>query len=173
MARGSSGAPYRKNEISDAHIQCSLSLVSLRPYDVTGQRMSLYADDLVIFLLPKPEDFTCLRAVLDLFAGASGLITNLDKCLISPIRCSEDDIAAVHQVFPCQLAPFPCRYLGAPLTVGRLRRADETAARGRHSTPDPDNLLNVAGRTTLTRATLSAIYTGARVHYVLPFYVGH
>jgi len=57
--------------------------------------MSLYADDLVLFLAPTLEDFRCIRAILDLFAGASGLITNLDKCLISPIQCSEEDIELI------------------------------------------------------------------------------
>lgn len=45
--------------------------------------MSLYADDLVLFLSPTIADFQCIRALLDLFAGASGLVTNVDKCLIS------------------------------------------------------------------------------------------
>lgn len=100
-------------------------LLSPLPGSQFGQRMSLYADDLVLFLAPTLEDFRCIRAILDLFAGASGLITNVDKCLISPIRCTEDDVALVQQVFPCQLAPLPCRYLCAPLSTGRLRRSDE------------------------------------------------
>jgi hypothetical protein len=53
--------------------------------DHLSHRMSLYPDDLVLFLVPKQDDFCCIRAILDLFAGASRLITNLDKCLISPI----------------------------------------------------------------------------------------
>jgi hypothetical protein len=85
--------------------------------DHLSHRMSLYPDDLVLFLVPKQDDFCCIRAILDLFAEASRLITNLDKCLISPIRCSEEDIALIQQVFPCQLSPLPCRYLGAPLPV--------------------------------------------------------
>ena len=122
--------------------------------------MSLYADDLVLFLAPTLEDFRCIRAILDLFAGASGLITNLDKCLISPIRCSEEDIALVQQAFPCQLSPLPCRYLGVPLSVGRLRRSDEQKLVDAIASRIPTRkgkLLNVAGRMTLTRATLSAI----------------
>jgi hypothetical protein len=83
--------------------------------------MSLYADDLMLFLALTLEDFRCIRAILDLFTGASNLITNLDKCLISPIRCSEEDIALVQQAFPYQLSPQPCRYLGTPLSVGFLR----------------------------------------------------
>jgi hypothetical protein len=46
------------------------------PSDHFGHWMSLYTDDLVLFLLPKQEDFICIRAILDLFAGASGLLTN-------------------------------------------------------------------------------------------------
>lgn len=109
---------------------------------------------------PRKEDFRCIRVILDLFAGASGLITNVDKCLISPIRCSEEAIALMQQVFPCQLSPLPCRYLGAPLSVGRLRRTDEQRLVDAVASRIPTlkgKLLNAAGRTTLTRATLSAI----------------
>ena len=45
----------------------------------------IYADDLVIFLSPNVNDFTNMRRILDLFAGASGLVTNVDKCFITPI----------------------------------------------------------------------------------------
>jgi len=93
-------------------------LLSLLPGSHFGQRTSLYTDDLVLFLALTLEDFRCIRAILDLFAGASGLITNLDKCLISSIRCSEEDIALVQQAFPCQLLPLPCLYLGAPSPSG-------------------------------------------------------
>lgn len=100
-------------------------MLMLLPGDHFSHRMSLYVDDLVLFLEPKQEDFSCIRAILDLFAGASGLITNIDKCLISSIRCTEEDIALIQQVFPYQLSPFPCRYFGAPLSMGRLHHADE------------------------------------------------
>jgi hypothetical protein len=33
--------------------------------------------------------------------------------------------AEVQQLFPCVVAPFPCKYLGIPLSLRRLRRADE------------------------------------------------
>ena len=57
--------------------------------------MSLYMDDLVLFLAPTLEDFRCICAILNLFVGASSLITDLDKCLISPIQCSEEDIELI------------------------------------------------------------------------------
>jgi hypothetical protein len=57
--------------------------------------VSIYVDDLVIFLAPTALDFNCVRQILELFAGSSRLATNLDKCVITSIRCSDDDIAAV------------------------------------------------------------------------------
>lgn len=56
--------------------------------DRIKQRASIYTDDLVIFLLPDVSDFTNVWRILDLFAGASRLITNVDKCIITPICCS-------------------------------------------------------------------------------------
>jgi hypothetical protein len=58
-------------------------------------RVSLYADDLVIFMLPTKSDEAMLQAILEAFAGTSGLHTNISKCQITPIRCSEEQIAFV------------------------------------------------------------------------------
>jgi hypothetical protein len=77
-------------------------------------RASIYTDDLVIFLAPSVQDFSYIRHILELFAGTSGLATKLDKCMITPIRCSNDNVKAVQQVFPCRLQEFP-----------RLSRANE------------------------------------------------
>lgn len=142
-------------------VQADLSgLLSPLPGSMLGPRLSLYADDLVIFLAPRQEDFICIRTILEVFAGASGLVTNVEKCCITPIRCTEDDVMMVQQVFPCRVAPFPARYLGAPLSVVRLRRADEQRlvdAVARRIPTWKAGLLNTAGRLTLTKATLSAI----------------
>jgi hypothetical protein len=53
---------------------------------VFSHRASLYADDLVVLVAPVADDFHCLSEILNLFAGASGLITNFEKCVITPIR---------------------------------------------------------------------------------------
>lgn len=49
------------------------------PTDRIKYRASMYVDDLVIFLAPTAIDFSCVRQLLDLFAGAPGLATNLEK----------------------------------------------------------------------------------------------
>jgi hypothetical protein len=63
--------------------------------------LSLYADDLVIFIMPTEQDLLLLRSILDIFVGASGLHTNLAKCMIMPIPCSNDQINLGKEIFPC------------------------------------------------------------------------
>jgi hypothetical protein len=87
-------------------------------------RVSLYADDLVIFVLPTESDIAMLQAILEAFAGTSGLHTIIGKCQITPIRCSEEQIAFVQHLLPCQLVHFPCRYLGIPLSVYEPKKSE-------------------------------------------------
>jgi hypothetical protein len=55
-------------------------------------RVSLYADDMVAFIIPSVGDINLIRGILQSFAEASGLHTNLAKCQATPIRCTEADI---------------------------------------------------------------------------------
>jgi hypothetical protein len=93
------------------------------PSNNIKHRGSLYADDLVMSLVPTTRDFTCVRQILDLFAGISGLSTNLHKCSITPIRYTPEQVQAVLAAFPCQVSEFPLKYLGAPLSLSRLRHS--------------------------------------------------
>jgi hypothetical protein len=75
----------------------------------------MYADNLVIFIAPTEQDFLLVRDILEIFAGASGLHTNLGKCQIMPIQCSRGQVELTKQLFPCQLGqldiwvyPFRC-----------------------------------------------------------------
>jgi len=49
-------------------------------------RASLYADDLVLFTNPTPEDLNLIAVeeALQIFGNASGLFTNLEKCVATP-----------------------------------------------------------------------------------------
>lgn len=53
------------------------------------------------------------------------MVTNVEKCGATPIRCSDEMVAIVQQVFPCVVTTFPCKYLGVPLSLSRLKRVDE------------------------------------------------
>jgi hypothetical protein len=85
-------------------------------------RISIYADDVVIFLKPIAEDINLILGILDLFGTASGLKTNVQKSSVLPIQCQVDK-QIVTEFLPCQLLDFPCKYLGAPLSLHKLTAA--------------------------------------------------
>jgi hypothetical protein len=49
--------------------------------------VSLYADDVVVFLSPVMLDLVMIKEILKLFCRATSLATNLNKCKAFPIRC--------------------------------------------------------------------------------------
>jgi len=131
-------------------------------HDSVGNRMSLYADDLVLFVVPNVRDLQVIKAVLTIFCLASGQFSNFDKSVASPLHCSKNDIARVRDNLSCRIEDLPCRYLGAPLSVRRLKRSDEQPLIDKVAARIPKwkgNMLNVAGRKALVKATMSAIPT--------------
>jgi hypothetical protein len=52
-------------------------------------RLSLYADDIVVFLNPVKEEVVAFFDILERFGSATGLRLNLEKCIVAPIRCAE------------------------------------------------------------------------------------
>ena len=120
-----------------------------------NERAFMYADDVVIFLSPEQQDLILIRVILDIFAGASGLKTNLDKCSIWPIQCNLEATVMLLSHFPGKIAPFPIQYLGIPLG---LRKPSKTAMQplvdkvANRLPAWMDGLLNRAGMTVLIRA---------------------
>jgi len=90
---------------------------------VLQHRISLYADDVVIFLLPSASDINITLDILQLFGEASGLKTNIQKSSVHPIQCLEEDKAILHNHLPFQISHFPCKYLGVPLFPLKLTLA--------------------------------------------------
>jgi hypothetical protein len=80
--------------------------------------VSLYADDVALFLKPRKEDLDIMNCILDLFADASGLITNLSKTQAHPIRCDHVDMSFLNDV-NIPIANVPYSYLGLPLHFRR------------------------------------------------------
>jgi len=123
-------------------------------------RASLYADDLIVLVAPVLEDLNCIQQILSLLAGASGLVANLDKCVLTPIQCTDELIVAAQEAFPGAVVPFPCTYLGVPLSLRKLRRVEEQALVDAVASRIPtwkSGLLTHARRVLLTKVTLSAI----------------
>lgn len=66
-----------------------------------------------------------MKAALNIFGLASGLFSNLDKRIATPIHCTDLDIARVQNVLSCRIEEFPCHYLGVPLSVYKLKWSEE------------------------------------------------
>jgi mannosylglycoprotein endo-beta-mannosidase len=85
-------------------------------------RISIYADDVALFLHPESRDITTTMDILNLFGEDSGLRTNLQKSNVLLIRCAAFEIATIQNLLPCPLSKFPCRYFGVPLSLRKLTK---------------------------------------------------
>jgi hypothetical protein len=122
--------------------------------------VSLYADDVVIFCHPDETELRAIRGILELFGHASGLHTNFAKCSVSAIACTEEVATAAAGVMECQLAPFPVKYLGIPLSIRRLPGEAFQPVVDRLADKLPTwkaSMMPRAGRLALVRSVLAAI----------------
>ena len=88
------------------------------------QRLSIYADDVTLFVKPSWQDLSAVREMLDVFGEASGLKVNYRKSLAILIRGDQEDRDRVAGLLQCGLAEFPCKYLGLRLAIRSLTRAE-------------------------------------------------
>ena len=113
-----------------------------------------------VVVKPAKQDLILLHAILELFGRASGLKTNGNKCLLSPIQCNLEETVSLVSSFPGKLYPFPIKYLGIPLSITKLRKVylQPLVDKIGNSLPTwKSNLLNKAGRAVLIKSKLSAI----------------
>lgn len=98
----------------------------LKPILPAGARLrySLYVDDAGVFLNANKDEVIAVAKILEIFGECSGLKINVAKTEIYPIRCSEDCIQNILNIFPGRRASFPGKYLGLPLHYRQLRRID-------------------------------------------------
>jgi hypothetical protein len=87
-------------------------------------RVSLYADDVVVFARPELAELAAMKGILACFGGASGLVVNFAKSSAARIQCSEAVVDAISAALDCPIAALPCTYLGLPLSIRKLRKAD-------------------------------------------------
>jgi hypothetical protein len=85
-------------------------------------QISLYADDVALFLCLEAADIQVTMDNLQLFGESSGLKTNQHKSNVLPIGCGTPKIQVVHEQLPCELAEFPCKHLGLPLSLKKISR---------------------------------------------------
>jgi hypothetical protein len=123
-------------------------------------RISLYADDVVVFVSPVETYLILIKTILDLFLRATGLVANFVKSQAFPIHCDERNTDMIAELLGCAVASFPCTYLGVPLSSGRLSKAAMQPLVVKVANRIPawkGRLLNRSGRLILVQSTLCAI----------------
>jgi hypothetical protein len=80
---------------------------------------SLYADDVVLFCHPTPDDIVAIKEILLLFGRASGLQVNFTKSSASLLHCDPLDAAPVVEHLSYPIVEMPITYLGIPLAIRR------------------------------------------------------
>lgn len=119
----------------------------------------MYADNAAVFMNPTKSDVRAFIDLLTRFGKVSGLCTNLQKSQVAPIRCDGLDLDDILDGILATRASFPVKYLGLPLSTGRLRKCDFQPLfdksmnyiegwRGRH--------VGLAGRSTLVKVVLTS-----------------
>jgi hypothetical protein len=125
-------------------------LVNGEPGDIIHHRRGLRQGD----------ELNVLKEILRIFGEAIGLVTNINKCSITPIHCNDQQVDMSQEIFPCNVQNFPCRYLGLPLSVKKLPKIafQELIDKVADKLPGwKSALITNAGRLTLVKAVLTAI----------------
>jgi hypothetical protein len=89
-----------------------------------GQHISLYADDVVLFIRPQYVELNLIMSILDVFGEASNPHTNLQKSCVIPNRCKTTHLEMVTSTLPCTTADFPCVYFGLLISTRKLGKAE-------------------------------------------------
>jgi hypothetical protein len=135
-------------------------LLSRLPGQANGVRTSLYADDAVFFIRPVKEELEAVCQILQRFGDVTGLRVNFAKTSVIPIRCEALDIPDIVLPLGARIATLPCKFLGLPLSLRKLRKVDFQPLLDRIASRlacCKAKLLSAAGRLVLLNAVLSAL----------------
>lgn len=123
-------------------------------------RLSLYANDAVVFTNPRREDISCIMQIMIAFGEATGLKINMSKSIVAAIRCSGIDMEEVLSDFSGARVGFPMQYLGMPLTLARTRLVHLRYIQDRVKDKLAGwqgKLITVAGRKELIKSVINAL----------------
>lgn len=79
-----------------------------------------FADDLFIFSKADVNSVTSIKNTLNVFQEISGLKPNLQKSMVFTSGIKSQTQAAISCILGMQLGTLPIKYLGVPLTTGKL-----------------------------------------------------
>jgi hypothetical protein len=81
-----------------------------------------YADDTLVIMREDGNQLFCLKALLQIFTGSTGLKVNYAKSNMVPINMDEDRLQHFTSTLNCQNGNFPFTYLGLPLVITKPSR---------------------------------------------------
>lgn len=113
-------------EVLTALVQKAMDMgvLSQFPGITAMQRVSIYADDVTLFIKPMNLDLEFIKIALQAFGEASGLRVNYSKSSAIVIRGNLEDRQRVAALLQCDITEFPCRYLGLELAIKNLTHAE-------------------------------------------------
>jgi hypothetical protein len=131
------------------------NLASISPI----QRVSVYADDAVLFFKPTSSELQAVKQLLHIFGEASGLHVNYRKTTATLIRGGDPEEHRIREMLECEMACFPIRYLGLQLALRPLTKAEwqPMLDRAMHLLPAwQRGMIRKEGRLVLIKSVLSA-----------------
>jgi hypothetical protein len=96
----------------------------------------------------------------------------VQKSNVYPIQCSEEILLEVQNLLPCDLAAFPCKYLGLPLSLHKLSKQQFQPYVDRFADQLPNwiaDLMTRAGR----RILVQHVLTGMTVYLAMTIDIPH
>jgi len=136
-----------------------------------GVAILQYADDTIVFLKDNMDNARNMKLLLYIYETMSGLKINFIKSEV--LLINGDDVKGLlyADLLNCQMGNFPIRYLGVPVSPGRLHVRDWTPLlekNERKLAMWKGSSLSIAGRTTLINSSLSSSFIYHMSIYLLP-----
>ena len=135
------------------------------------KRLSIFADDVVLFVKPNPRDLRVCKFLFEMFGEAVGLRINLHKSAALPIRCTDEEVSIACTELDCPLGVFPIKYLGLPLSLRKISAAQLQYLVDHMASKLPKwkaSLMPKSGRLTLVQSVLCAMPIHAMMALDLP-----
>ncbi|WVZ75251.1 hypothetical protein U9M48_023325 [Paspalum notatum var. saurae] len=95
-------------------------ILSPLPSDLTRFKVSLYANDIAMFIKPTVDDVTTMLTLFGVFGQVTGLILNRAKTEFFPIAIDEGSLLQLEAQTGVTVSIFPTKYLGLPLHTKRI-----------------------------------------------------
>ncbi|KAM0931418.1 hypothetical protein ACQ4PT_000437 [Festuca glaucescens] len=130
------------------------------------QRISVYADDVVLFFRPVETELQAIKQILQIFGEASGLHINYRKTTTTVIRGEALEEERITKALGCETTKFPIKYLGLQLGLRPLTRAEwqPMLDKALHLLPAwQRGMVRKEGRLVLIKSVLSA----RAIHHLL------